>query len=359
MKIKDAEKFTGIPSANIRYYEKEGLLRPARNKANNYREYDKDTIERLSQIKVLRALGIPLDDIKQIFSRERSVESVVRDRLKILREEEMQLVEVRNACERILRDGTTLELLDESVLEGSKDSWKKQMEEIFASEMTSVDLSARQMNRHITVLLILGLILQMFFAFTFRKWVLENLMTSEFVELALGGAVLILVSASIATYWSGSIKVHAIILALVSLLWPSLLQMVICSMTYVSDHHLCQVLIGGIPPVQAYLILFIICLWKIGEKNMAWLKKEWHMILLSACTSVIFGFVLKWMTREVLPVWIMAFAGSLYVGIYWVSIIKDVVSYNRYYAVASANRVLNPVAVIFHYRGRHSTTLWR
>lgn len=359
MKIKDAEKLTGIPSANIRYYEKEGLLHPARNTVNNYREYDRDTIERLNQIKILRALGIPLDDIKQIILKERSVESVIQDRLKLLREEEMQLVQVRNACERILREGTTLELLNESVLEGSKENWKKRMEEIFTSEMTAVDLSVRQMNRHISVLLILGLILQMFFAFMFRKWVLENLMTSEFAELALGVAVLILVSASIATYWSGSIKVHAIILVLVSAFWPSLFQMVIWSITCVSDPCLCQTLIGGILPVQAFLILFIICVWKIGEKKMTWCKKEWHMILLSAVTSVIFGVILKWMEGEVLPVWIMALAGSFYIGIYWAAIVKDVVFYNRYYAVASANRLLNPIAVIFHYRGRHSTTLWK
>ena len=42
MKIKDAEKLTGIPSANIRFYEKEGLLLPGRNSQNNYREYDEE-----------------------------------------------------------------------------------------------------------------------------------------------------------------------------------------------------------------------------------------------------------------------------------------------------------------------------
>ena len=32
MKIKETERLTGIPAANIRYYENEGLLKPGRNK---------------------------------------------------------------------------------------------------------------------------------------------------------------------------------------------------------------------------------------------------------------------------------------------------------------------------------------
>ena len=37
MKIKDVEKQVGISKANIRFYEEEGLIHPARNQENNYR----------------------------------------------------------------------------------------------------------------------------------------------------------------------------------------------------------------------------------------------------------------------------------------------------------------------------------
>ena len=37
--IKEAEEQTGISRANIRYYEKMGLLQPKRNEKNGYREY--------------------------------------------------------------------------------------------------------------------------------------------------------------------------------------------------------------------------------------------------------------------------------------------------------------------------------
>lgn len=37
--IKEAQQITGITSQNIRYYEKEGLLTPARKAENSYREF--------------------------------------------------------------------------------------------------------------------------------------------------------------------------------------------------------------------------------------------------------------------------------------------------------------------------------
>ena len=54
MKIKDVEKQVGISKANIRFYEEEGLIHPARNQENNYREYSEADVEQLQEIKKLR-----------------------------------------------------------------------------------------------------------------------------------------------------------------------------------------------------------------------------------------------------------------------------------------------------------------
>lgn len=359
MKIKDAEKLTGIPSANIRFYEKEGLLLPGRNAQNNYREYDEETIERLNQIKIFRVLGIPLEDIKRIFHNERSVESVIQDRLNTIHTEEMQLKEIRVACERILRDGAKLESLDETVLEGSADIWRKRMGEIFASEMVEVNLSARQMNRHMTILLVVGYFLHLMVTLVFLKYMTLNPASGEIPGMAIWLMILFLVFASIATYWSGSIKVHMAILVLVSVFWPVFLQMVIYELTYSAYIELYRSMAFGVPLIQMYLIVYTLFIWRISEKNADWIKKEWHSILLAVSGSAMLGVILELSRSDGLPVFIMALTGSLYVGIYWTSVIKDVYTYNRYYAVASVNRVLNPMAVIFHYRGRHATTLWR
>ena len=56
MHIKDVEQRTGLSRANIRYYEQEGLVHPARRK-NGYRDYSPDDLETLLRIRLLRRLG--------------------------------------------------------------------------------------------------------------------------------------------------------------------------------------------------------------------------------------------------------------------------------------------------------------
>ena len=42
MTVKEVEERTGLPRANIRYYESEGLIHPARGE-NGYRDYRQRT----------------------------------------------------------------------------------------------------------------------------------------------------------------------------------------------------------------------------------------------------------------------------------------------------------------------------
>lgn len=65
MKIHEAEQLLGITKANIRFYEKEGLLSPSRNESG-YRDYSGGDIALLKQIVILRKLGIPVQKIGDI-----------------------------------------------------------------------------------------------------------------------------------------------------------------------------------------------------------------------------------------------------------------------------------------------------
>ena len=49
MRINEAEELLGISKANIRFYEKQGLLTPQRGE-NRYRDYTDGDIDRLRQI---------------------------------------------------------------------------------------------------------------------------------------------------------------------------------------------------------------------------------------------------------------------------------------------------------------------
>ena len=66
MKINEVEALVGITRKNIRFYESEGLLTPRRNSENGYRDYGEAEVEILRRIKLLRKLGVPLEEIRRM-----------------------------------------------------------------------------------------------------------------------------------------------------------------------------------------------------------------------------------------------------------------------------------------------------
>ena len=44
MKINKVEELVGITKKNIRFYEEKGLITPARNEENRYREYSEEDV---------------------------------------------------------------------------------------------------------------------------------------------------------------------------------------------------------------------------------------------------------------------------------------------------------------------------
>ena len=59
MKINEVEALVNITKKNIRFYEEMGLINPARNEQNRYREYTDEDVEMLRKVKLLRQLSIP------------------------------------------------------------------------------------------------------------------------------------------------------------------------------------------------------------------------------------------------------------------------------------------------------------
>ena len=63
MKINEVEALVNITKKNIRFYEEQGLLSPQRNTENGYRNYSEQDVQILRQIKLLRKLGVPIEEI--------------------------------------------------------------------------------------------------------------------------------------------------------------------------------------------------------------------------------------------------------------------------------------------------------
>lgn len=66
MKINEVEALVNITKKNIRFYEEQGLLSPRRNSENGYRDYSEEDVKILQQIKLLRKLGVSIEEIRQM-----------------------------------------------------------------------------------------------------------------------------------------------------------------------------------------------------------------------------------------------------------------------------------------------------
>ena len=83
MKINEAEQILGITKANIRFYEKEGLLSPGRTE-KGYREYTEADIARLKEIVIYRKLGISVQQIADLLDGAISLQDVLDENIKTL-----------------------------------------------------------------------------------------------------------------------------------------------------------------------------------------------------------------------------------------------------------------------------------
>ena len=78
MTIREIEDATGLPRANVRYYESLGLIHPARA-ANGYRDYRQEDLDTLLNIKLLRQLDCSLEDIQALEKGTRSLDQVLSE----------------------------------------------------------------------------------------------------------------------------------------------------------------------------------------------------------------------------------------------------------------------------------------
>ena len=169
MKINEVEALVGITKKNIRFYEEKGLLTPRRNSENGYREYEARDVEQLRQIKLLRKLGVPLEEIRQMQAGRITVADGMRRHLVTLEREQRSLEQSMELCRKLKDREERLESLDAAGL-------LEQMEEMERAGTTFKDKQAGDTRtiRYVapviiallTVLLMGGLIGLMLWGFT-------------------------------------------------------------------------------------------------------------------------------------------------------------------------------------------------
>lgn len=102
MRIGEIAELTGLNISNIRFYEKKGLMEPAREAENKYREYTEADLQRLKEIMLYRKMNLSIEQIAQIFDGNISVEKAVKQQLVRLEEEKEKLEGSIALCQKIL-----------------------------------------------------------------------------------------------------------------------------------------------------------------------------------------------------------------------------------------------------------------
>lgn len=169
MKINEVETIVGVTRRNIRFYEKEGLLNPARNHQNGYREYSDVEVEELERIKLLRKLGVPLDEIRRMQQGSVTVSDAMRRHEITLEREQEGLVQSMVLCSRLKEENIRLCDLDAKI-------WLEEMKKMESKGVTFQNKQRGDVKRKryvatalaaaVMVVLMLGMVALLLWAFS-------------------------------------------------------------------------------------------------------------------------------------------------------------------------------------------------
>lgn len=414
MKIKDVEALVGITKTNIRFYEKEGLLNPERNQENNYREYTEADVEVLRKIKVLRMLDVPTSDIKLLNDDSTTLEEVLSRRLTKIDEQEAELREIREICKTIISKEISYDSLDEEkihneqIIDKNSNVWRDRLEIILKQDIVKEVLTRRQMNTNITAMLVVGYVLCAIVSLLYiggeRTGLIPNLIHNEFIgwfqvegigiEYFLVNRQRIILCITLAVsvlihfvgYWTANIKAHiAVFFVNVMLLAPFLISVIrmfanfimgdilkcremthiypLITETYEEELELSVDILAGYSLMQiagfwCILIGFVLVYnFLLAKWEDRFIKTRYA--LLSALVYTVAGAVVfrltvtEWQTATVILAYL-----TYYIALTWSVANTDRNSFNRYYAIHSANRIMNMVGTYMHEGGKAKGGAW-
>ena len=139
MKIKYVEELVGITRKNIRFYEEQGLLNPQRAE-NGYREYEEAEVHRLMQIKLLRKLGVPIEEIRRVFDGKISLCDCLDRHQDALERQKETLTQMQAVSDRIIASRISLENL-------ATQSYLDQIEQMEKEGMDFMDVGKKDIRK--------------------------------------------------------------------------------------------------------------------------------------------------------------------------------------------------------------------
>lgn len=139
MKIKFVEELVGITRKNIRFYEEQGLLNPQRAE-NGYREYEEADVHRLMQIKLLRKLGVSIEEIRRVFDGKISLCDCLDRHQDELERQKEGLAKMQAVSDQIIASRVSLENL-------ATQSYLDQIEQMEKEGMDFMDVGKKDIRK--------------------------------------------------------------------------------------------------------------------------------------------------------------------------------------------------------------------
>lgn len=348
MKIKEVEKRVGITRANIRYYEKEGLLTPVRDGGNNYREYSGDDVSRLEQIKVLRILGVSIADIRSLGEGRISLEEVMDKRLEEISEEEQSIQKIRKACEAIRLRGIEYDEIDERVLEPGQEIWKEQLRKLLHEDITKEILTPEQLNRNLAVMLGAGYLVNALIAFLLGESFFEgvffrNLDLVDDPGLLFFPILGIAIFCYVSMYFIKSVKLYCVIFATTVMIQTPLLE-------FLS--------LGGKDLVGFWMLMagYVGLLYFLSVKRKGFFEKARYTVFVASVFSCIVTVLMGLMGSSWITMAVLSIVFTLYIGLNWFHTYEERGNCTRYYAIMNGSRIMNIGGVVFQMFGKTSTS---
>lgn len=185
MTIKEMEALSGMTRANIRFYETEGLLSPARN-PNGYRDYSEEDLEILKKIRLLRALHISLEEIKALHTGEQELSAALDQHLAQLEAEQAGLEQAQQVCRVMRSDGVSYHTLDAQHYLDVIDTLEKPIPELAADTVPKVQAPVRRYFARSLDMLIYSTLWGAFLALVFHVNLSSRSGGADFLDTLMG-----------------------------------------------------------------------------------------------------------------------------------------------------------------------------
>ena len=117
MKIGEAAKETGLSISNIRFYEKKGLLEPARDQESKYRNYTEEDILRLKKIIIFRKMDLSVEQIAAMLKGKTDVKEVLKNQEQELFNKIREMEGALELCRILEKEEVTLDIEPEQYLD--------------------------------------------------------------------------------------------------------------------------------------------------------------------------------------------------------------------------------------------------